>query len=509
MEKALAIADSTSRRDAYRRVAVALGTGAGVEYLEYLLELGAQRQKEQEREKVAAHPTDHSPTPASSISLPVQELAREICPDGSFYVGTFTGTLERHTVLHPSLASKMGQGTGAYSDQAHALKFLPLGSARLTLASGDVLDSHFRNGSVYGRATMEYNCSRNVYDGHFLEREKRLYRKADALVPHTGFTGEGAGTGSSSAVAVEKLDTSSLSQEAHSHSHSRTGTGTGTSTGAGASASRVAIDADEGTVKATVTLKDSPFRAVEVLRHGEGKYTYAETGDVYIGQFALDMKEGTGVYISHTGSTYKGEHVKDQFHGDGTFKWADGGEYSGQWAEGMKHGPYGRMSHASGHVYECAWYRDKRHGPGRHVSASGDVFVGTFVNDLKHGEGEIHHASTGTFLGEHIYVCIYIYTLQLCVCLCFSSACIPCSPSHPLTHTLTHSHTHTLTHLLQANMSEPSTKRERRRASCTLHSQVAVDTSAGNNWMRCTNRQCWSTKSDMHKSGMNICGSKL
>ena len=42
------------------------------------------------------------------------------------------------------------------------------------------------------------------------------------------------------------------------------------------------------------------------IRHGRGVFRYYETGDVYIGQWANDNKNGKGKYTWKNGDTYDG-----------------------------------------------------------------------------------------------------------------------------------------------------------------------------------------------------------
>jgi len=270
----------------------------------------------------------------------VEELAREVCPDGSVYVGAFSSELKRQTVRHSSLPQIDLE-----------LRFEAKGCASITFSNGDILSAHFRNGILYGRGMMHYKSSGNIYDGHFLCQERHTYDRS----------------------------TLSDSEDAALFGRMRLNTGD--------LAGTVAFDGGIAAVT-KIHLNETPYCAMSFLCHGEGKYSFVESGAVYVGQFADDKKEGTGVYIDQLGTSYRGEYVRDRFEGQGIHRWPDGSEYCGQWRNGKKCGPYGRLVNAIGDIYECAWFEGQKHGPGKVIYKCGDAYFGTFVNDLKHGQAE-------------------------------------------------------------------------------------------------------------------------
>jgi len=292
------------------------------------------------------------PRGADAVKTPgrtylVEELAREVCPDGSMYVGAFSPELKRHTVRHFSMPQIDLE-----------LRFDAKGCASVTFSNGDILSAHFRNGVLYGRGMMQYESSGNIYDGQFLCRELRNYDPSPA----------------------------SDSEDAALLGHVRLNAGDLAGT----------VTFDGGTAVAKVKLNETPYCAMSFECHGEGKYSFQKSRAVYVGQFAYGKKEGTGVYIDRLGSSYRGEYSRDQFHGHGTYRWPDGSEFSGQWRSGKKCGPFGRWISAIGDVYECAWFEDQKHGPGKVIYKSGDAYFGLFVNDLKHGQAEVLFA-TGVY----------------------------------------------------------------------------------------------------------------
>jgi len=297
------------------------------------------------RRFVSPRDADAAKTPGRTYL--VEELAREVCPDGSVYVGAFSSGLKRHTVRHSSLPQIDLE-----------LRFEAKGCASITFSNGDILSAHFRNGVLYGRGMMQYKSSGNIYDGHFSCRERR----------------------------TSDCSPASDSEDATLFGRMRLN--------AGDLAGTVAFDG--GNAVAKVNLSEAPYFSTSFECHGEGKYCFQESGAVYVGQFAYGKKEGTGVYIDRFGSSYRGEYANDQFHGQGTYRWSSGSEFSGQWRSGKKCGPFGRLISAIGDVYECAWFQDQKHGPGKVIYKNGDAYFGLFVNDLKHGQAEILFA-TGVY----------------------------------------------------------------------------------------------------------------
>jgi hypothetical protein len=80
-----------------------------------------------------------------------------------------------------------------------------------------------------------------------------------------------------------------------------------------------------------------------------GKFIYDDGGDVYIGGFKNNHKNGYGVYSFTTGETYEGDHKDGAWDGQGTFTWADGSKYVGEFQGGHMHGQ-GALYHADGTV---------------------------------------------------------------------------------------------------------------------------------------------------------------
>ena len=69
------------------------------------------------------------------------------------------------------------------------------------------------------------------------------------------------------------------------------------------------------------------------LKQGKGKWKKA--GGIkcnsYEGDYALDRKNGWGVFEWESGNIYKGQYVDDERNGFGEMSWTDGSIYRGLW----------------------------------------------------------------------------------------------------------------------------------------------------------------------------------
>ena len=62
-------------------------------------------------------------------------------------------------------------------------------------------------------------------------------------------------------------------------------------------------------------------------------------GDKYIGEEVNGFRNGFGKYTFSDGSFYEGEYVKDKMEGWGTFSWANNGDlYVGEWEDDAENG---------------------------------------------------------------------------------------------------------------------------------------------------------------------------
>ena len=106
---------------------------------------------------------------------------------------------------------------------------------------------------------------------------------------------------------------------------------------------------------------------------------------VYSGQWARGVKEGVGTYFYTDGSRYEGQWRGGLRHGLGSLFLPSGDSYTGQWDRGEQSG-FGSLvkgpGPCEGDVYEGAYVRGKREGPGLYYyRAQGRVFDGDWAND--------------------------------------------------------------------------------------------------------------------------------
>lgn len=76
------------------------------------------------------------------------------------------------------------------------------------------------------------------------------------------------------------------------------------------------------------------------LKHGNGKWKKKNDqegikSNCYEGEYALDKKNGEGIFEWESGNAYKGTYVDDERHGYGEMYWTDGSIYKGFWEHGV------------------------------------------------------------------------------------------------------------------------------------------------------------------------------
>lgn len=122
----------------------------------------------------------------------------------------------------------------------------------------------------------------------------------------------------------------------------------------------------------------------EVLRgkrHGRGTIVYADTRDVYQGDFENDVPHGAGRYF---------------------VAGAENGLFEGLWKDGeLYQVKKGRacIEDSNGEHYDGGFDHWKRHGRGTLKSANGDRYEGYFKHGLKHGQGTLLYSDGTKFDG--------------------------------------------------------------------------------------------------------------
>jgi len=123
----------------------------------------------------------------------------------------------------------------------------------------------------------------------------------------------------------------------------------------------------------------------EVLRgkrHGRGTIVYADTRDVYQGDFEKDVPHGAGRY-------YRAGAENGLFEG----LWKDGELYQ------VKKGR-ACIEDSNGDHYDGGFDHWKRHGKGTLKSANGDLYEGYWKQGLRHGYGILQYEDGTKFEGQ-------------------------------------------------------------------------------------------------------------
>jgi len=124
-------------------------------------------------------------------------------------------------------------------------------------------------------------------------------------------------------------------------------------------------------------------------RDGHGKHLWSN-GDVYSGDWKDDMQHGWGKSTWIDGSCYKGSYVRNIKEGTGEYVWKDNSKYVGEWKTNEMDG-HGEYQWADGRKYIGDWKRSRMEGYGVFFWPDGRQFEGNWKKSLKHGEGVMHN----------------------------------------------------------------------------------------------------------------------
>lgn len=113
-------------------------------------------------------------------------------------------------------------------------------------------------------------------------------------------------------------------------------------------------------------------------QQGIGKHIWG-SGNSYFGEFCGDQKEGIGEYRWRDGSYYIGQWEKNKMSGLGKHKWDDGKEYIGEWKNGAREG-FGQMIYSNRSKYEGDFSHDRPHGFGILTESEGRILKGMWEN---------------------------------------------------------------------------------------------------------------------------------
>ena len=100
-------------------------------------------------------------------------------------------------------------------------------------------------------------------------------------------------------------------------------------------------------------LPNCPSNLNAIWTNCVGTITYA-SGDIYVGEWKDNKRNGQGTITYVNGATYVGEFKDDKRNGQGTFTFADGPTYVGEWLDNKRHGQ-GTATYADGTVEEGIW----------------------------------------------------------------------------------------------------------------------------------------------------------
>lgn len=123
-------------------------------------------------------------------------------------------------------------------------------------------------------------------------------------------------------------------------------------------------------------------------------------GSRYLGELGEDFrKNGKGKLTFASGNIYEGDFRGDSMTGKGTLSYANGDKYVGDFVDGKKTGE-GTYTWADGSVYSGGLKDDMRHGKGSYTDADGSSYVGDYVMGIKEGSGTYTWADENTYTGE-------------------------------------------------------------------------------------------------------------
>ena len=103
----------------------------------------------------------------------------------------------------------------------------------------------------------------------------------------------------------------------------------------------------------------------------------------------IDAATGYGKERRPGGDVYEGYFNKRGLkEGQGRMTYATGDVFEGTWMNGVKEGE-GRSEHAMGDIYQGGFSSDLRNGMGRYEFANGNIYQGEWQDNKYHGAGEL------------------------------------------------------------------------------------------------------------------------
>ncbi|MBQ2732780.1 MAG: hypothetical protein IJF74_01350 [Clostridia bacterium] len=136
-----------------------------------------------------------------------------------------------------------------------------------------------------------------------------------------------------------------------------------------------------------------------VIEEGSGIISYND-GSRYLGELGEDLrKNGKGKLTFASGNIYEGDFKSDSMTGKATLTYTNGDTYVGDFVDGKKTGE-GTYTWEDGSVYTGGLKDDLRHGKGSYTDADGSSYVGDYNMGIKDGSGIYTWADGDKYTGE-------------------------------------------------------------------------------------------------------------
>ncbi|CAL6088243.1 Conserved_hypothetical protein [Hexamita inflata] len=150
------------------------------------------------------------------------------------------------------------------------------------------------------------------------------------------------------------------------------------------------VDDEEQSMKTTIQTVNS----IKKMEFGTVNYA---NGDVYSGNWANGMRNGTGKQIFSNGDEYEGEWMNDQYHGLGVLTFADGSQYSGTFVNNLY--SEGVLFCTDRCCYSGPFMNGREHGLGQKTWPNQTILKGNFKNGRVSGACTIKFIEGSVFFG--------------------------------------------------------------------------------------------------------------
>lgn len=132
-------------------------------------------------------------------------------------------------------------------------------------------------------------------------------------------------------------------------------------------------------------------------RTGRGTYLWPD-GDIYEGNFDQNDRTGRGIYYFYDGAIYEGDFVDNEFDGEGVFYYLNGDVYEGDFIVGDRTGQ-GTLYYGSNDDYYTGGFLNGRfNGFGEYFFSGGAVHRGNFFDNKPSGSGTRTYSGGGRFV---------------------------------------------------------------------------------------------------------------